>query len=333
MQCRIHSTPVWQIVTIFLLLVLTGSSVLAEGGDDWVLVKRFEEQLTKAQKGDAAAMYEVGRMYERGRGTEASLKQAMFWFEKAANGGQSAASGRIGILCLVGQDIPQDYNKAFKYLSEAAKAGVPAAQYFLALMYEEGRGIKANPAVAMTWYRKAADGGYYQARQGINRLEDASRRPARVAAARPTKKPANLTDALRDIVLEGQWQRNGKPSGFLPSSASTCKKENSEEITCLSGELKRDTGFAIITYVTVARLSKFNASDEFNVIYYNNVLNVQKKDGGVVDNAFGGTDNVTSQIKTGKQSTEHHLECVLKNQNKIECVKNLTTTMMFENKK
>ena len=334
---------------IISLLYLISPGAQAEGGDDWVLVKRFEEQLKKARQGDNQAMYEVGRLYERGRGTETDINQALLWFEKAAQNGQNSdASARIGILYLEGQGIPQDYDKAYKHLSQAANAGVPAAQYFLALMYEEGNGVSANPTMALSWYKKAANGGYYQAQQGVSRLQALARRPTldqppepstsqvRVNA-KPKVKP-NLTRGLMDTVLNGQWQRNGKPVGFLPSSASTCTEENDKSIKCLSAEQSRDTGFSVITYVTVAHLTKFNANDEFSVNYYNNVLNVKDKNkaepGSQIDDSFGSTGNsATSRVKLGKQTTEHHLDCTLRNKNTLSCVKNLTTTLTFENKK
>jgi hypothetical protein len=324
----------------------SSTSALAEGGDDWVLVKRFQEQLGKAKQGDTQAMYEVGRMYERGRGTESDINQALAWYEKAAKNGQNSdASARIGILYLEGQGVPQDYAKAFKHLSEAANAGAPAAQYYLALMYEEGHGLNSNPAAALNWYKKAAKGGYYQAEQGITRLESQAKRPtldqppdstSKPSVTKPKPKP-DLTRRLLEVVLNGHWQRNGKPSGFLPSSASTCTEEPNKHIKCLSAEQTRNTGFATITFVTVADISDFTSSDEFIVNYYNNVLNVKQENeassNGPADDGFGSTSGATSRVKLGKQSTEHHLDCSLKDKNTIVCVKNLTTTQTFENKK
>ena len=340
--------PRIRITCLLLIISVSGwgtPSALAEGGDDWVLVKRFQEQLGKAKQGDTQAMYEVGRMYERGRGTETDINQALGWYEKAAKNGQNSdASARIGILYLEGQGVPQNYASAFKHLSEAANAGTPAAQYYLALMYEEGHGLKPNPAAALSWYKKAATGGYYQAQQGITRLESLAKRPTLDQPPEPTSKPVtkskpkpDLTRGLLETVLNGHWQRDGKPSGFLPSSASTCTEESNKHIKCLSAEQTRNTGFAIITFVTVADISDFNASDEFIVNYYNNVLKVKQENetasNGPVDDGFGSSSGATSRVKLGKQSTEHHLDCSLKNKNTIVCVKNLTTTLTFENKK
>lgn len=331
---------------IALVLALLTPQIYADGGEDWVLVKRFQEQQQKATSGDAQAMYEVGRMYERGRGTEANMKQAVLWFERAAQKGQSSARARLGILYLEGQGVPQDYTKAYENLSSAAKDGVPAAQYFLALMYEEGHGVRANSAAAMTWYKKAAEGGYYQAQKGIARLEAEAKRPTLdqppdTAKAKPQRKAAkpkiSLAQGLMETILNGKWQRNGKAVGYLPSAATNCK-EDGKEITCVSGELTRSTGFSTITYVTEATLSGFSASDEFSVSYHNNVLRAesQEQTGSTAQDdseEFSAARSAAqSRVKLGRQKTEHHLECSLESAAKLVCVKNLVSTLVFQNK-
>ena len=247
------------------------------------------------------------------------MKQAIYWFERAAAKGQSRARARLGILYLEGQGVTQDYGKAYENLSTAAKEGSPTAQYFLALMYEEGQGIRPNAAAAMTWYKKAAEGGYYQAQKGIARLEAAAKRPTldqppESAKAAPSKKPppkrrTSLAEGLKETILQGRWQRNGQPVGYLPSTATTCQ-EKGQEIKCLSGELTRNTGFSTITYVTEATLSGFSANDEFNVSYHNNVIRAESED----------------------PSAASGQECNLESASKLVCVKNLIATMVFENK-
>ncbi len=48
---------------------------------------------------------------------------------------------------------------AFRQLVEGAQAGDPASQFGLAVAYERGKGVGADLAKAVEWYRKAADGG------------------------------------------------------------------------------------------------------------------------------------------------------------------------------
>ncbi|MDH5784712.1 MAG: hypothetical protein OEZ16_03785 [Chromatiales bacterium] len=48
----------------------------------------------------------------------------------------------------------------FEFQSKLANQGNATAQYFLAQMYEEGRGTEANPELAKQWYEKAKLNGY-----------------------------------------------------------------------------------------------------------------------------------------------------------------------------
>ncbi len=338
-------------------LMLGIQTVFAAGGDDWVLVKRFEEQMALAKGGNALAMYEVGRMYERGRGTEASMDKAVSWFEKAAAKGQDNALARLGILYLEGEGVAQDYRKAFKYLTDAANGGAPAAQYFLALMYENGSGVKVNYNAAMSWYKRAANGGYYQARNGLERLKTKASRPTLpqpstpspakstqkqtiVAKSNKALKP-NLAQGLLDTIMNGRWERNGRPAGFLPSSSTICKAEKANVVKCLSNEQTRNTGYSEITYITIARLTDFSANDEFTINYQNNVLRTHKagekpdvrveEDDGDGDYGAAPTQHTNAGVNLAPQSTRHSLECSLQNEKKLVCVKDNVRTVTFTN--
>lgn len=54
-----------------------------------------------------------------------------------------------------------DFDKpVFQYQSKLASKGNAQAQYYLAQMYEEGRGTKADPEMARHWYELARQNGY-----------------------------------------------------------------------------------------------------------------------------------------------------------------------------
>ncbi len=48
-----------------------------------------------------------------------------------------------------------------------AEQGMAAAQYNLALMYDNGEGVPENDAEAVKWYRKAADQGNAEAQSNL----------------------------------------------------------------------------------------------------------------------------------------------------------------------
>ena len=294
--------PVIRAVLIAVLLGLFNPMGFAS--DDWVLTDRFKSQLKDAQTGDALAMYEVGRMYERGRGTDQDMAKAVAWFQKSADKGQEEARARLGILYFNGLGVTRNVNKAADLLASAANAGVSSAQFYLALMYESGDGMPYDPQKAMHWYKAASDGGYYQAKGRLSELaqqpnpvhkpakkpkpvvqasaQSAKQAPAAkeeknataaAAAAAAATSPEKPGEALLRAVMQGNWTNKDKqPASFLPSRTTICDKEGELNVKCLSAEQQRNTGAAVITYILEATLSGFNASDQFSVQYVNNVL-------------------------------------------------------------
>ena len=54
-----------------------------------------------------------------------------------------------------------DFDKpVFEFQSKMANKGNATAQYFLAQMYEQGRGTEANAELARHWYEQAKRNGY-----------------------------------------------------------------------------------------------------------------------------------------------------------------------------
>lgn len=67
-------------------------------------------------------------------------------------------------LLLPAQVYAVDFDKSvFEYQSKLANKGNAEAQYYLAQMYEEGRGTKADPELAKQWFDKARNNGYLPA--------------------------------------------------------------------------------------------------------------------------------------------------------------------------
>ena len=64
----------------------------------------------------------------------------------------------------------QDYAEAVKWYRLAAEQGDSAAQYNLAVMYNNGEGVLQDYAEAMKWYRLAAEQGYADAQKAIGIL-------------------------------------------------------------------------------------------------------------------------------------------------------------------
>ena len=301
---------------------------------DWVQVERFNKQMEQAKTGKVSAMFEVGRMYERGRGTHRNMDSAAQWYQKAAEGKYAPAEARLGIMYVEGRGVEKNLDKALILLTSAANKDIPSAQYQLATMYEVGVGTGRNLTEAIRWYKKAAAGGYYQAQNKVRELE--LLRPAsRSVASAPAKRDSSRLHPTASTLLKGNWSRSNRPAGYLPSSISNCQSERPDEIKCISTAQERTTGAEIISYSTEATISNFSAN-RFTVRYVNNVLEVE-----AIETAVYGLEEDTvdedeeeqakSRIKTGKQAKVHVLKCSLSDGRTIKCSKGAVRTFVFKN--
>jgi TPR repeat protein len=66
-------------------------------------------------------------------------------------------------LYVYAQGIPQD-------ILNNANAGDPEAQFHLATIYDNGKGVEENDKEAVLWYRKAADQGYADAQYNLGSM-------------------------------------------------------------------------------------------------------------------------------------------------------------------
>lgn len=317
------NNPFTQYFLIFILSFAFNLPVSANQ-DDWVLVDRFNRQLSAAKAGKVKAMYEVGRLYERGRGTNLNLKLAIQWYQSASDAGQPYAQSRLGIMYFEGRGVKQDYNKALKLLNAAAKENVPSAQYQLANMYELGTGVSQDLTLAIHWYSQSDKYGYYLAKAKVARLkkvlaEDTTSHSVATSKTATTKsKVKRAPSALVKTITSGQWLKRNKAVGYLPSNITNCVNDAYNSLHCISTSQERSTGSEIITYNTESDI-KIKNNTTFNVVYTNNVLevatlSVENGDGVVVEQS-------PSRIKKGTQGKKRTLNCVVKNKNLISCSK------------
>ena len=138
--------------TLGLLLLLTSSACLG-GNDVWETL--FREKLKEANAGNSNAQYDVGAMYQNGRGVAANRARAIEWYRKAASQNDQKAISRLNLI--------QSNEERFGKTLARAETGDVESQYDLGNMYSEGVGIDADMKKAMAWYEKAASQGYEKA--------------------------------------------------------------------------------------------------------------------------------------------------------------------------
>ena len=136
-------------------LVLGVALLLASGGGGYA--QDFGKGLEAAQKGDLAtalrewsalaeqghvgAQYNLGVMYENGKGVTQDLKEAVKWYRKSAEQGTAMAQYNLGVMYENGKGVTQDFKEAVKWYRQSAEQGGADAQYALGGMYGIGQGV------------------------------------------------------------------------------------------------------------------------------------------------------------------------------------------------
>ena len=123
--------------------------------------KRFSEAFQESAKsGNAEAQLYVGAAYQNGMaGVTQDYAQARQWYEKAAAGGNAAATNALGVLFYFGRGVALDYTQARSLFEKAAAAGNGAAMDNLGNLYRNGYGVEQDYTQARQWYEKGAAAG------------------------------------------------------------------------------------------------------------------------------------------------------------------------------
>ena len=138
---------------LFCTFALLLGSVANAGSDIWSAL--YKETLQKARQGDSEAQYNVGAMYQNGRGVTASRDKAIEWYGKAAEQGNSKAVSRLGLM--------KANQASFESELQQAEQGNAGSQYNIGNMYTKGNGTNMDVAQAVIWYEKAASQGHIKA--------------------------------------------------------------------------------------------------------------------------------------------------------------------------
>jgi len=93
-----------------------------------------------AEDGNAQAQYEVGRMYEGGKGVALDYAKAATWYEKSGLGGDHRAQLLLSLMYARGQGVAQDNKQGLYWLSKASEGESPQKQDGMRRLYFETRG-------------------------------------------------------------------------------------------------------------------------------------------------------------------------------------------------
>ena len=76
-----------------------------------------------AEGGDAECQYQLGSMYDLGRGTAVDYQQARLWFEKAAAQDHPTAVAQLGSMYMDGDGVTPSFRRARELNERAIKMG------------------------------------------------------------------------------------------------------------------------------------------------------------------------------------------------------------------
>ncbi len=110
---------------------------------------------------DPAALFEVGRRYMEGHGTDKNIEKAALWYGRAADKGFAPAQYIVGNFDEKGVISERNIKSAVKWYKKAARNGNIIAMHNLAVLYATPNGVEENPDMpeAYGWFRQAADHG------------------------------------------------------------------------------------------------------------------------------------------------------------------------------
>lgn len=148
-----------------------------------------------AEQGYADAQFALGWMYENGRGVAQNDIEAVRWYRLAAEQGHALAQYNLGVMHLFGRGVSQDRTEAARLFRLAAEQGEASAQKNLGLMYKNGDGVGQSDVEAVQWFRRAAEQGHGPAQFSLGLMYEEGRGVER-----------NLDEAVR-------WYRKAAANG------------------------------------------------------------------------------------------------------------------------
>ena len=87
------------------------------------------------------------------------MSEAASWYERAGESGNQYAQYRLGKMCLLGDGVPKDIERAVQLLNDSANQGNQYAQYVLGKLYLQGKEVGQDQDAAEFWLMQSANQG------------------------------------------------------------------------------------------------------------------------------------------------------------------------------
>lgn len=112
-----------------------------------------------AEAGNASAQYNLGFLYDSGRGAPQDQQMAAFWYGKSAEQGHASAQFNLGVAYSKGEGVVKDDPRALYWYRKSADQGDTRGQYNLGLAYAKGEGVPMDDEQSYFWLLLASAGG------------------------------------------------------------------------------------------------------------------------------------------------------------------------------
>jgi hypothetical protein len=140
--------------------------------------RAYDLLLAAACSGIPHAQNLVGFCFNQGIGVKRNLKKALLWFRKSAHTkrldetthqNHAVALCNLAMMYDQGKGVKEDQCKAFTYYRRAAQLGDIIAQANLGVQYIVGLGVRPDAEKAVYWWKKAARRGDSKAQYNLGK--------------------------------------------------------------------------------------------------------------------------------------------------------------------
>ncbi len=100
--------------------------------------------LALAKKGNARAQFNIGAMYDNGKGVRQDYHEAVKWYKLAANQGHLDAQLMLGIMRYEGLGVAKDKCKSCEWFAKSAKQGNKDAQKNYAILCKSNHCVNSQ---------------------------------------------------------------------------------------------------------------------------------------------------------------------------------------------
>lgn len=151
-------------------------------------------------------------------------KTAYKLYKELADKGDAEAQYNLAIMYRQGKGIKQDTKIALEWFEKSAAQGLTNAEYYLGHLYDSGDGVPRDPQTAVSWYKKAAEKGNPLAQSNLG-----------VAYA-------SGEGVQQDIIKAYVWFSLAASQGLTAAleNRNILKKEMSEELQANAQRLMRE---------------------------------------------------------------------------------------------